>query len=58
MDIEKDVHIPAELMLVGIQHFPFKRRNVLNFFIQGITVFAFAMWVGYEAGHHLVFVCN
>jgi len=58
MDIEKDIHIPAQLALVGIQHFPFKNRNVLNFFIQGIAVFLVSALVGYEAGHHLIFVCN
>ena len=58
MDIEKDIHIPAELMLVGIQHFPFKHRNVLNFFIQGAVVFLVAAILGYEAGHYLVFVCK
>ncbi len=58
MDIEKDIHIPAQLLLVGIQHFPFKHRNVLNFFIQGIVVFLVAAWVGYEAGHHLVVICQ
>ena len=52
------IQIPAELALVGVQHFPFKNRNVLNFFLQGIAVFLVSAWAGYEAGHHLFIVCK
>lgn len=59
MDIEKDIHIPAKLALVGIQHFPFKNRNVLNFFIQGTVVFLISAVLGYEAGHHItILICK
>jgi hypothetical protein len=58
MDIEKDIHLPTGLILVGIQHFPFKNRNVLNFFIQGITVFIVAAIVGFEAGHIVNALCH
>ena len=58
MDIEKDVHLPKELLLVGIQHFPFKNRNVLNFFIQGIAVFIAAAISGFMIGHFLDVLCK
>jgi hypothetical protein len=58
MNIERDVHIPAELLLVGIQNFPFKRRNVLNFFIQGTVVFVASALFGYIVGHSITALCN
>lgn len=58
MDIEKDVHLPTELLLVGIQHFPFKNRNVLNFFIQGIAVFIMAAATGFMAGRFIDVLCK
>jgi hypothetical protein len=58
IDTEKDIHIPAQLALVGIQHFPFKNRNVLNFFIQGIAVFVISALLGYFAESHIIFICK
>lgn len=58
MDIEHDVKIPPELLLVGIQNFPFKGRNVTNFFIQGIAVFIASAACGYLAGHIFSAVCH
>lgn len=53
-----DIKIPPELMLVGIQNFPFKGRNVLNFFIQGIAVFCASALFGYLVGHTLSALCH
>ncbi len=53
-----NIQIPPELLLVGIQNFPFKGRNVTNFFIQGIAVFLAAALFGYAAGHSISVLCN
>lgn len=53
-----DVKIPPELLLIGIQNFPFKGRNVANFFIQGIVVFIASALFGFTGGHLISVACQ
>ncbi len=53
-----NLRIPPELLLVGIQNFPFKGRNVLNFFVQGIAVFLASALFGYVMGHSISALCS
>ncbi len=53
-----NVQLPPELLLVGIQNFPFKGRNVLNFFLQGIAVLVASAVVGYLIGQSVSALCH
>jgi hypothetical protein len=60
MDIEKDIHVPDQLLNLRVHNFPFKgdQHRVLNFLIQGIVVFIVSAWLGFEVGHHIIVVCS
>ena len=59
MDIEHDIHIPKGLLLVAIQNFPFKGdHRVLNFFLQGFSIFLVSFALGYTADHLIALACR
>ena len=60
MNIEKDIHIPKGLLLVAIQNFPFKgdRHHVLNFFLQGFSIFIISFALGFTADHLIALACR
>ena len=60
MNIEQDIHIPKGLLMVAIQNFPFKgdRHHVLNFLLQGLTVFVVSFTLGFMTDRFVTLVCR
>ena len=55
--LEKE--IPQGLFDLRVRGFPFnKDRPVLNFFLQGVTVFIAAAIFGFMLGHSFTVLCN
>lgn len=61
IDIEKDIHVPPELLANRIMGFPFKSgsgHTVLNFLIQGVTLFLLSVVGGFMVGYFISTFCK
>jgi len=63
MKIFTDYHIPLPvppegLLLVGIQNFPLRGHQILNFYIQGIIVFLSSAATGFAMGASVQYLAH